>query len=144
MRQYEVARARLLRYNFVVITEMLRSPGYVAAMERFFGVPGAADRSAHPWCEAESHYVNERIPLVVRNETRGNLARLNEADIGLYGEMRDCLDTEEGGEYDFPEWDPGRFERNETIQLNYTRVACVSCIKKEIPPHLIKALKDLR
>lgn len=115
--QYEVARDKLLRYNFIVITEMLRHPDYVSAVERFFGVPGVDDRSHHPWCEVESHYSNQRVPLVVHNETLKNLTRLNAIDIGLYNEVAGCLKS---GEYDFPVFDPDRFKVNVTIQADYT------------------------
>mmetsp|Transcript_13910 Transcript_13910/g.30325 ORF Transcript_13910/g.30325 Transcript_13910/m.30325 type:complete len:746 (+) Transcript_13910:15-2252(+) len=115
--QYEVAKAKLLRYNFIVISEMLQRPTYAAAVERFFGVPGVTERRNHPWCEVESHYSNERIPLVIQNETLNKLTILNKIDIGLYHEIKDCLDEED---YDFPAWDPNRFAKNETMQLNYT------------------------
>lgn len=32
---------------------------------------------------------------------------MNEVDIKLYSELTECLD---GGRYDFPKWDGGRFE----------------------------------
>ena len=115
--QYEVAKAKLLRYNFIVIQEKLRDPEYAAAVERFFGVPGVANRNHHPWCEVESHFANERYPLVIKNETLETLTHLNKYDIDLYHEMTDCLDE---GEYNFPALDPNRFEMNETIQMNYT------------------------
>eukprot|EP00579_Thalassiosira_antarctica_P005177 CAMPEP_0201889630 /NCGR_PEP_ID=MMETSP0902-20130614/30453_1 /ASSEMBLY_ACC=CAM_ASM_000551 /TAXON_ID=420261 /ORGANISM="Thalassiosira antarctica, Strain CCMP982" /LENGTH=144 /DNA_ID=CAMNT_0048420267 /DNA_START=884 /DNA_END=1314 /DNA_ORIENTATION=+ len=120
--QYEVAKTKLQRYNFIVITEMLRDPAYVDAVERLFGVPGVGERVVSPWCEVESHYANERVPLVIQNETLTNLTHLNKIDIGLYHEMKDCLDKGEGG-YDFPAWDPNRFETNETIRVNYTTFA---------------------
>ncbi len=116
--QYEIAKNKLLRYNFIVITEMLQHPNYVDAVERFFGVPGLIpSREVHPWCEVESRYSNERVPLVIQNESLESLIRQNEIDIGLYHEMRDCLDIDEAN--DFPAWDEKRFEMNETIQINH-------------------------
>jgi len=118
IKQYGVAREKIMRYNLVVITEMLGVPEYAAAVDRFFGVPGVADRGRGPWCEPESHRANQKVPLVIRNETLNNLTRLNEIDIGLYHEMSDCLD--EGG-YDFPAWDPSRFETNGTFEGTKSR-----------------------
>ena len=116
--QLKIAKNKLLRYNFIVITEMLQYPKYVDAVERFFGVPGLIpSREVHPWCEVESHYSNERVPLVIQNETLESLTRQNEIDIGLYHEISDCFDVEEAN--DFPAWDENRFEMNETIQINH-------------------------
>lgn len=118
IQQYKVAKDKLLRYNFIVITELLHHPKYVDAVERFFGVPGLIPRrEIHPWCEVESHYSNERVPLVIQNETLESLTQLNEIDIGLYHEIRDCIDDEETN--DFPAWDENRFEMNETIQVDH-------------------------
>lgn len=117
MDQYRVAKTKLLRYNFVAIIEKLSRPGYAEAVQRFFGVPGINSRSAHPWCEDESHIANKGIPLKIQPDTMDNLTALNRLDTRLYHEMKGCLD---GGEYDFPAWDPNRFERNETNQVNHT------------------------
>ncbi|KAL9187203.1 hypothetical protein ACHAXT_010923 [Thalassiosira profunda] len=106
--QHAVARAKLQRYNFIVVTEKLNDPEYVAAVERFFGVPGVNRRANHPWCEANSHYANEKIPLEIRNETIQRLTLLNEEDIRLYNEFASCLD---GGEYDFPSFDLQQIQR---------------------------------
>ena len=115
-KQYEVAREKLLRYNFIVVSEMLRYPEYVAAVERIFGVPGAGNQDVHPWCEVENHYANMRIPLIVKNETVEKLTLLNEIDSGLYHEVRDCLDKKD---YNIPAWDATRFETNEALQLDH-------------------------
>ena len=117
--QYIVAREKLKRYNSIIITEMLQDTKYVTALERFFGVPGIADRKYQPWCEPESHYVNEKFPLEMKPETVKNLTVLNQFDILLYDEMKDCK-PDENGDYNFPTWDANRFERNERIQMNYT------------------------
>ena len=111
--QYTVAKKKLMRYNFIVITEFLQYPAYAAAVDRLFGVPGVGKREHSPWCETESHRANKKVPLVISNETLTNLTRLNKIDIRLYHELRDCLD--EKGDFDFPVWDPSRFETNETI-----------------------------
>ena len=118
MEQYRVARRKLRRYNMIVIIEMLKHAEYAAAVERFFGVPGVNDRTARAWCEDEAHLYNRRIPLVVRNETLRELTRLNEIDIGLYREVSDCLKYE--GTNNFPSWDEGRFEANETLRVHHT------------------------
>lgn len=122
-RQYEVAKAKLLRYNFVVVIERLGDPAYAASVDRFFGVPGSANRDVHPWCEVEAQYTNKKIPVPYRNETLERLARLNEIDIGLYRELTDCL-PDDGGRggghaYDFPAFDATRFETDETIRLDH-------------------------
>jgi len=126
-RMYEVAISKLRRYNFVIITELLRNPMYVEAIERYFGVPGLNERKLSPWCEVESHYANEVVPLVVPKETLANLTALNEVDVRLYHEMKDCLVDDDGtlveggggGYANFPAWDASRFERNESIQVDY-------------------------
>ncbi|KAL3816243.1 hypothetical protein ACHAXA_002189 [Cyclostephanos tholiformis] len=115
-RQYEVARAKLFRYNLIVINEMLKHPEYVNAIDRFFGVPGVGNRDVHPWCEVETAYTNKRVPLVVRNETIDRLTKLNEIDVGLYREMTDCSAQ---GAHDFLSFDATRFESNATLQLDH-------------------------
>ena len=116
--QYHIARAKLRRYNFVVISEMLRHPKYVEAVERFFGVPGVAQRKYSPWCAAESHYTNEMFPLVIKPDTLNKLKARNRLDIQLYKEFNDCLAN---SDFDFPSWKGHRFETNTTIQLDYVR-----------------------
>lgn len=103
--QYKVAKSRVFKYNFVVVIEKLRDPEYVRAVEEFFGVEGLTRRSS-AFCERESHKANEKVPLVIRNETIHRLTKLNELDIKLYHELSDCL---AGGRYDFPKWDPDHF-----------------------------------
>ena len=120
--QYIASREKLKRYNSVIITEMLQDREYVSALERFFGVPGIADRVYSPWCEPESHYINEKFPLEMKPETVKNLTASNHFDILLYDEMKDCK-PDDNGAYNFPTWDANRFERNESIQMNYTKWA---------------------
>lgn len=116
--QYNIARAKMLKYNLIVVTEMLKHPNYVAAIERYFGVPGVNDRTAHPWCEDESHYYNSQVPLVIRNETVNKLTALNKIDIGLYHEFSDCLKYE--GVNNIPAWDDNRFMANESIRIHHS------------------------
>lgn len=116
--QYNIARAKMLKYNLIVVTEMLKHPNYVAAIERYFGVPGVNDRTAHPWCEDESHYYNSQIPLVIHNETVNKLTALNKIDIGLYHEFSDCLKYE--GVNNIPAWDDNRFQANESIRIHHS------------------------
>ena len=116
--QYHAARKKLLRYNFIVITEYLKHSEYAAAIERLFDVPGVAETRFRPFCEVESHWVNDKIPLIIKPETAKNLTVLNQFDIRLYDEMKDCLSNDK--DYDFPAWDATRFEMNETIQESYT------------------------
>lgn len=119
MKQYEVARSKLSRYSFIVISEWLKDPGYVAAVERLFGVPGVAQKEYLSWCEAESHSANEMIPLVIKNETIEKLTLSNRFDKFLYDQFSDCLRYRR--KKDFPEWDIRRFETNKTIQMDYKR-----------------------
>lgn len=105
-----MAKARVLRFNMIVVIEKLRDPNYVQAVERFFGVPGLTEKGI-PYCERESKLANSKYPMVVRNETRESLTRLNEIDIQLYHELSDCL-NEEGSYNNFPEWDGNRFALN--------------------------------
>jgi hypothetical protein len=119
MKQFEVARSKLSRYNFIVISEFLEDPGYVAAVERLFGVPGVARKEYLSWCEAESHAANEMIPLVIKNETMEKLTLSNRFDKFLYDQFSDCLRYRR--KKDFQEWDLSRFETNKTIQMDYKR-----------------------
>lgn len=87
--QYEVANARLRRYNFVVILEKLKDPGYVNAMEQFFGVKGVTKKRG-AFCEKASHNANTLNPINITNETRHELAKLNQVDLRLYNDLMDC------------------------------------------------------
>ena len=113
--QAEKAKEVLLRYNLIVVLEQLLDPAYVAAVEKFTGVPGlTVVRSA--WCERESHEVNANHPLIVKNKTLHHLTELNRVDIELYNNITNCLAD---GKYDFPKWDDDRFVKNETSQVPY-------------------------
>ncbi len=114
--QYYVAKEKLYRYNFVAISEMLQNEEYVAAVERFFGVPGVAQKRFSPWCEAEAHYTNKMYPLVIEPDKLNKLAIRNRLDINLYNEFKQCLNE---SEFRFPAWRGNRFEMNKTIQLDY-------------------------
>lgn len=104
--QYQVAKARVLRYNFVAIIEKLTDPAYVQAVENFFGVPGLTERGS-PFCERQSHAANANLPLVVHNDTRERLKTLNAVDRKLYHELSGCLAN---SPLNFPKWDGNRFE----------------------------------
>ena len=43
------------------------------------------------------------------DEARERLTKLNQVDSVLYQELSDCLDS---GKYEFPQFDPSRFELN--------------------------------
>ena len=116
--QRREARRKLLRYNAIVDLRRLRDPAYVAAVERFFGVPGLAERRGAV-CEKWSRRNNEAVPLTVHNDTRERLAELNRADVGLYRELTECLDARgRDGEYGFPVFAPAMFE-NVTVKVPY-------------------------
>ncbi|KAL7463133.1 hypothetical protein ACHAXS_003519 [Conticribra weissflogii] len=110
MDQYAVAKARVLRFNMIVVIEKLRDPKYVEAVEQFFGVSGITAKGV-PYCERESHAANAMYPVVIKNETRESLGRLNEIDIRLYHELSDCL-NEDVVYNNFPKWDGERFALN--------------------------------
>lgn len=113
--QAKKAKEVLLRFNLIVVLEKLRDPAYVAAVEKFTGVPGLTyARSA--WCERESHEANTKHPLVVKNETLHHLTELNQVDMELYNNITNCLSD---GLYDFPTWDEDRFVKNETFHVPY-------------------------
>ncbi len=114
--QFYVAKEKLLRYNFIVISEMLQNEEYAAAVERFFGVPGVAQKRFSPWCEAEAHYTNKMYPLVIEPDMLNKLAFRNRLDINLYNEFKQCLNETD---FRFPSWTGNRFEMNKTIQLDY-------------------------
>ena len=80
--QYQVAEAKVLKYNFIAVIEKLRDPNYVQAVEDFFGVPGITEKGK-PYCKRQSHKANANVPLIVRNDTRERLTRLNQVDIKL-------------------------------------------------------------
>jgi len=109
MEQYQVARARLLRYNIIIVLEMLGDPDYVAAVENFFGVPGVA-KKRFAACERLSRGANKMNPLFITNETIERLTKLNEVDIGLYKELTNCWGGDKGKNYGFPKFDPARFD----------------------------------
>jgi len=103
--QYQMARAKVLKYNFVAVIEKLKDPRYVEAVENYFGVAGLTKRGT-PYCQKKSHKANEKFPLTVSSDTRQKLTKLNEVDSALYHDLSDCLDS---GMYNFPKWDPNRF-----------------------------------
>ena len=114
--QVEKARAVLHRFNIVIVLEKLRDPTYVSAVEKFFGVPGITEtRSA--WCERESHFVNSKFPLQVKNSTLQLLSKYNEIDIALYNNISACLAD---GVYDFPKWDGDRFVSDDASRVHHT------------------------
>lgn len=113
--KYQMARAKVLKYNFVAVIEKLKDHRYVEAVEKYFGVTGLTNRG-RPYCERESHKANEKFPLTVPSDTRRRLAKLNEVDSALYHELSDCLDS---GLYNFPKWDSNRFALH---SYNITRV----------------------
>jgi hypothetical protein len=94
--QYQVANARLRRYNFIVILEKLKDKQYVNAVEQFFGVSGLTKRKG-AFCERASHKANVMYPLNITNESRQKLAELNEVDLRLYNDLSNCESTT----YDF-------------------------------------------
>ncbi|KAL7489056.1 hypothetical protein ACHAW6_014640 [Cyclotella cf. meneghiniana] len=111
--QFAVTNARLRRYNFIVVLERLADQKYAAAIERFFGVPGVTKRRS-AFCERSSRKANKMNPLIITNETRERLIRLNEVDIRLYNDISDC-----GEEYAFGKLDPARIHSNPKIQVNH-------------------------
>ncbi|KAL7530341.1 hypothetical protein ACHAXR_003437 [Thalassiosira sp. AJA248-18] len=114
--QYHAAKAKLLRYNMIIVLEKLTDPAYAKAIEDFFGVPGVTTRRG-AYCERAGRTANKMNPLEIKNETRKRLMDLNEADIGLYNELTDCPD---GGDHtsNFPKWDPSRFA-NVSVKIPY-------------------------
>ena len=126
--QYQIAKNKLFKYNAIIIMEKLKDKKYVQAMESFFQVPGIDETKFSPWCQAESRYANERIPLIIDNSTYKRLTVLNKLDSILYHEISDCLEDEVAVD-NIPSWDNTRFERNETIQLNHTHVTFPCCYR---------------
>ncbi|KAL7526184.1 hypothetical protein ACHAWF_001667 [Thalassiosira exigua] len=107
--QYRVARAKVLKFNLIVVIEKLSDPSYKRKVEEFFGVAGL-DEKGTPYCERPSHKANTKFPLVVRNDTRERLEHLNVVDRKLFHELSDCLDGPAVNNLDFPKFDPNRFE----------------------------------
>jgi hypothetical protein len=117
--QYQVAKTKLLRYNFIVILEWLSYPEYALAVESFFGVPGVTQKRS-AFCEATSHRANELVPLTIDNSTLDKLTKLNEVDISLYEELTDCLDGDEEKRFNFPVLDADRFDYTSSTQVHYS------------------------
>ena len=114
--QVDKARAVLHRFNMIILLEKLKDPAYVSAVEAFFGVPGLTEtRSA--WCERESHFVNSKFPLQVKNSTLQLLTERNKIDIALYNNISACLAD---GLYDFPKFDGDRFISDDASRVHYT------------------------
>lgn len=105
--QYQSAKAKLLRYNFIVVLEKLKDPIYAKAIEDFFGVPGVTKQRG-AYCERNSHLANRKYPLVIKNETKEKLVHLNELDVTLYTELAGCLHGNRSST--FPTLDKSRFD----------------------------------
>lgn len=103
--QYYLAKAKVLKYNFVAVIERLNDAAYVENTENFFGVPGLTEKGS-PFCERQSHKANLDVPLIVSDDTRERLTKLNKVDITIYNQFTDCLEKP----YNFPKWNPNRFE----------------------------------
>ena len=115
--QYQSAKAKLLRYNFIVVLEKLKDVRYAKAIEDLFGVPGVTQKRG-AYCERNSHLANRRYPLVVTNETRKKLVHLNELDVTLYKELTSCLHGNRAST--FPKFDISRFD-NVTIAVPFDK-----------------------
>lgn len=117
--EYNAAIDRLLRYNMVLVFEKFKDPGYVEAVEGFFGVRGFDDWH-DMFCGRESREANERVPLRVGYESVARLTALNEMDTRLYRDVATaCWRKEEDGEvvYSFPKVDESIFvpQENRTV-----------------------------
>jgi hypothetical protein len=117
--QYQVAKTKLLLYNFIVVLEWLSDPEYASAVESFFGVPGVT-RQRSAYCEWGAHTANELVPLKIDNHTLDKLTELNEVDIGLYEELTDCLNGDDEKRYNFPVLDAERFDNTSSTQVHYS------------------------
>lgn len=113
-KQYDVAKAKLLSYNLIVITEWLKYPDYITSLERFFATPNFKSKHNSPWCEIQSHNANSKNPLNMSDATREKLTNLNAVDIHLYNELRSCSFPD----YSIPAFDPTRFESNDTLRVD--------------------------
>lgn len=86
----EEARDVLLKYNLILITEKMRYPKYTKKIEKMFGVRGLTKTKASPYCGRVSAAANEKLPLIIANET---LKRLNDCvtpDSTLYKQLTTC------------------------------------------------------
>ena len=113
--QYQIAIEKTLKYNFIAVIEKFSDPGYVQAVEDFFGVPGLTKKSS-PYCERQSHKANEKVPLIIPDDTRAKLTSLNKVDIHLYNRLTNCLDSSSSSSsskgYNIPKFDERRFAIN--------------------------------
>lgn len=106
--QHQMAKARVSKFNLIVVMERLNDPHYIEAIENMFGVRGLT-RKGHPYCEAPSHKANEETPLIVSQRTRERLRSLNHLDTDIYDSLTGCLDDSRG-RYHFPKFDQDRFD----------------------------------
>lgn len=118
-KKYEIAKEKLHHYNLILVLEKLRDPDYVSAVENFFAVPGLR-KKMKSLCEPEAENANKKYPLVIQNDTRVKLQKLNEFDTMLYQSLTGCI---ENGQYDFPRWDESRFFMNASIQVPHPKFA---------------------
>lgn len=108
-----------------MVVEKLRDPLYLEAIEDMFGVPGITKKGV-PYCERQSHKANTINPLVIQNTTRDRLTKLNALDIRFYDELSNCL--RDLSTFNFPKWDPSRFEIN---SYNWTETSILAKAAKE-------------
>jgi hypothetical protein len=125
--QYQVAKTKLLRYNFIVVLEWLSDPEYRNAVESFFGVPGVT-RQRSAFCERAAHTANELVPLKIDNHTLDKLTELNEVDISLYEELTDCLDGDDKNGTNSPCW----MQSDSTIPVQHKFITLTSRDEREI------------
>ena len=84
----------LCQYDLIVNTDWLAKEPYRRKIEEYFGVDGiynATQKASNLlFCSKESRAANAKVPLVIRNETRGELEAANRIDLELYRQFTDC------------------------------------------------------
>ena len=83
---------------------MFKDPGYVGAVEGFFGVDGFNKRRTDMFCGPESHDANKKFPLSFSFAHVLKLEKLNSMDEKFYEEATSCGWGEESDDnvYNFP------------------------------------------
>jgi len=83
-----VAREKLRKFDFIIITERLKDHSYTRAIEDIFGVPGFYRTNVN--CGKIMKKLNDRYPPSIDSKIWDEVKVMNELDIKLYKEFTTC------------------------------------------------------
>ena len=79
-----------MRYDLIIVLEWLKDPDYVREIEAIFeGIRGLGMKTKS-FCDDESKYANDLVPLHLSNPTRDLIRKRNEIDTQLYERLTSC------------------------------------------------------